>query len=135
MKDEHIYSPSFKKQVLEKIGSLKEQFKLPSKKAKVIQSVELRPKPTPVKVVESPAKETLTVSVKQTVKTFSKVIPNQPNKPQIKKHLASVEKTIPKSHKFKMTREAEEKILVFTLLFSVVSIILLGIFISYFNAF
>jgi len=133
MKDEHIYSPSFKKEVLEKIDSLKAQIKLPTKKATVVKTVEPQTKPAPIKVAEVPVKETLVVN--QTVRSSLKTYPNQPNKPQAKRRQTSAEKIHPKSRKFKMTRETEEKILVFTLLFSVVSIIILGILISYFNFF
>lgn len=134
MKDEHIYSPSFKKQVLEKLKSLKEDLKLPTKKVKVVQSTEPLPKPDPIKPLPVTPSEKPVFTYKQTSKPIMKAAISQPTKVPIKTRQESIKKTT-KSRKFKITREVEEKILVFTLLFSIVSIILLGILISYFNLF
>lgn len=132
MKDEHIYAPSFKKALLEKINSLKQQLKRPPKD-KVAQTVEPQPIPTPIKVVENPIRNTLPTSLNQTLKSSLKVNTKPSDSLKTKPRPIKTEKTGHKTVKHKMTRESEEKILVFTLLFSVVAIILLGIFLSYKN--
>ncbi|OGM25683.1 hypothetical protein A2962_03885 [Candidatus Woesebacteria bacterium RIFCSPLOWO2_01_FULL_39_61] len=130
MKDEHIYAPSFKKALLEKIDLIRQQVKR-SPKAKIVQSVEPVQPPVPIKVMQAPSRKTPSLSFNQTVKQPLKVNTIVSGNLQVKRRQTRLDKTAQRPLKYKMTRESEEKILVFTLLFSVIAIILLGILLSY----
>ena len=79
----------------------------------------------------APSRKTPSLSFNQTVKQPLKVNTIVSGNLQVKRRQTRLDKTAQRPLKYKMTRESEEKILVFTLLFSVIAIILLGILLSY----